>query len=251
MISPTLLIALILVPIIVLAILYFASRIIFRIAMLASTILFLLILGLGAYAVYDAHQFSEEIETTPSTYIFESDEPRAGFVRTSLSAEPELFTQTELIAWNEDPNMTTFLFTPTTFDQTDFEPPEQASYLTQDALLEIIAANDPFDPYARIVAENDPRLSQIPPEQARDIAQDELRDRLEDDTHARSEAFGILLAGTITAESEAFVIAQLQQGGIEIIPPRFFVRTLQLLPLNINYTQVIPDEYSQPLQAQE
>lgn len=210
MLSSIILIAV--VPIVLLIVAFFISRAIFRIVMAVMTIVFVILIVVGGFVIYDAYRFSDSLESGPNRFVFASE---------SAGVEAINGTITELDAASLaiEPNGTVFIINETFIAENATAAFDTNNATRADALA-AIRANDPHERFAEALTDDGI---------LRALYEESLREAY-DDTLMRSYIFGQLLSTTLEIEGNDALIIGIREGTIDVEPDRFVLRFIRLMP---------------------
>ena len=199
------------VPLVLLVVAYFISRALFRIVMAVMTVVFVILIIVGGYIIYDAYRFSDSLESEPNRFVLANE--TAG-VETLNGTALELDAQ----SLEEDANGTLFIVS-----ESFFSPNATAGYdginVSLERTLEAIRSSDVHRSYAHALTEDD---------LMRSVYEDSLRDTY-DETQLRSYLFGQLLSTTLEVDGTDTLILGIRDGSVMVEPDRpvlTFIRTM-------------------------
>jgi hypothetical protein len=203
------------VPIALLVIAFFISRALFRIVMSVMTIVFIILIAVGGFVIYDAYRFSDSLETGTNRFVFAN-------ASAGVEAINETISELDAQGLERDANGTVFTVYEAFISDNATAGFDTANVSSAQA-LEAIASEDPHAAFAQSLT-ND--------EFMREIYESSLRDSF-DETLMRSYLFGQLLSSTLEIEGSNALIIGIREGKIGVEPDRIVLRFIRMMPSRV------------------
>lgn len=203
------------VPLVLLVIAYFISRAVFRIVMTVMSIVFIVLIAVGAFVIYDAYRFSDSLENEPNRFILANETAGVETMNgTSIELDDETFTN--------ETDATLFIVSESFFSENSTAGFDGIN-VSRDRVLEAIRSDDPHASFAQALTDN-PVI--------RDLYEESLRGSY-DDTAMRSHLFGQLLATTLEIEGSDALIIGIREGSVMVEPDRPVLTFIRAMPSTI------------------
>ena len=220
-------------------VLFFVSRLLFRIVTIATTILLIFMLVVGILVIQDAQRLNEQLARGPTAYmLYDEDSVLAGFIVYTLSEEATAFDAGIIEGIGENPlplNATnTFSIDINAFENHTLKDNEKfPSYLDMNAAIRILRSDNPFEEYAQQAYENDPYYAGVESGYAKSMIMDELRTLYSDDPYLmKGDIYMMMLSRILSkdAEGPTFIFMEAKKGNVNLYPPRLTMRLIGIVP---------------------
>jgi hypothetical protein len=216
---------------------FFISRVLFRIITITTSLLLIIMLIVGVLVVQDAQRLNTELARGPTTYILEDNGTAlAGFTVLVLAEDAEGFDTAMLMEAERSPlpmnSTNAFRISIEAFyNHTLTVNDDFPAYMTMDAVLRIIEADDSFREYVEMTLDNDPYYQTVERSLAMQILMDEIMQIYDsDEVMLRSDMFMLLLSRTLKEEGSSFIFLEAKRGHVELYPPRLTMRLINIVP---------------------
>ncbi len=215
----------VILPLIILIILYFISRTLFHILLRLMSLLFLVTLIIGGYAVYTTWQFSKTLQEEPQLYVYETlEHPRAAFLNPPLKeAGREPFWYDGNLTRLKEQAGVIFIIHAAFYNATITTT--LPGNLTVSGVPRILESDDPF----RMIAERISREQGYPVEQVERV----LKEQYGNDPLLLKDMLFAMSIGMLLEDDPARLIRALREGMIEVMPEPFFLRILPYIPADL------------------
>jgi len=225
-------------------VLFFVSRILFRIMMLVTTIAFVVLIIMGILVLKDAYALSGELQNSENAFILQNNNLTvAGFLINMSSQKPMLLNSSQLANFvNKTPPVSimnesianTFYINLSAFTDYNFSVNFSGfEYLNKTDIITILESANATDTIAGFMASNDPQLKNIQMNYAKKLAAQQIQEQYNDSIELKSQVFLLLFGSAVSNVGTKFIFLEAKDKKLFIEPARITFTFINYLPDSI------------------
>lgn len=199
---------------------YLVSRVVFKLIMTVVSLVFVVLLVVGGYVLYDAYGFTHELNAGPTRFVL--PDGSAGFATVNGTRVP--LNETAL---NETTNGTTFTV-PLSFVNRNATASYLDTNVTYEAAVSAMHANDPATSFADALAAGSANKTGMAA-----VLRADFVTHYPTATEQRGYIYSELVSSTLGLEGESALILAIHNGTITVTPNRPVIRFIRYLPTSI------------------
>lgn len=229
------------IGIVVYLVLYFISKTIFRIIMFLSTLLLIIILIVGFFAINDAIKFSNSLKENEAIFILDyNNNYIAGLKYNFNNNNYEIIKEKNLlenykkiVEEKKEINNTLFIMNYSYLEKQNLtikENPGLPEFLLEkNKILSILKSKNALEDYAKLYYKNNPQVQVKKEDEFVNYFVKQMKEQGYTNTKLKSEIFSFSLA-ILMEQDQGFLFKAIKEKNVKIYPERMFIKILDYIP---------------------
>ncbi len=221
--------------------LYFISKTLLRIFTFITTVLLIIILIVGFFAINDAMKFSNTLKENNAIFLLEKNNNYIAGLEYNFetndykifSSEDILEEQKKIIEEKKYDNKTYFIINYSFLEKQNFTIKENPGLpeflLDKNRILKIISSEKPLEEYANLYYDNHKEVQVKNREEFINFFVTQMKEQGYTNVKLKSELFSLMLA-VIMKENPNFLFEGMKEKTIKVYPERIFIKLFDYIP---------------------